>query len=654
MLPQGGTALGGTPAQGGVAGTRNKGHPAGGADLLPFLELLAGDAPARSYDDLVHEAQARGASTSAVERLGRARSLALSVQVATARRRRREADLAALVDIACDLALSSDLETTLRLVTRRARMLVNMDMAHAYVLRAGGDPVMASAGGTTVLTNGARSPHEHHLLSGDDRPEGPVWTADYATDPRIERTPATDRVVRAEGLHAILAVPLRVDDAWAGLLCVAERQVHHFSPEEISLITSLADLTSAAASRARSWERAQNERAELERLARAAGAEAEEARRTADMQGELLDMVLSGADLETLLTRIGRESGSAVAVRDPSGTLLARTGRLSVRDSPDLERTCLRARTLDRPLPLPGGSWTVPLNGPDEHLGWLLFSPAEGDDLAREGFLAMVGGVVSALLLTRRGSGPPDPGDDHLLASLVHGEGATAHDARGTRRLSARLNRPHVLVAARTEEPPTDRCWAAPFAHHRQGLSVPGDDHAVLLLPGDDPGETARTVSAELGEILQTPVTAAAVGPLRRPEELAVRHREAVRCLDALVSLGGTGSGAGPRDLGFLGILAAEDYEVAAFVEDVLGPVLTYDAQRRTNLQRTLEVYFQCAESPTRAAEVLHVHPNTVARRLDRVTQLLDRNWQSPDQALELRLALHLQRTRQALRLPGH
>lgn len=51
---------------------------------------------------------------------------------------------------------------------------------------------------------------------------------------------------------------------------------------------------------------------------------------------------------------------------------------------------------------------------------------------------------------------------------------------------------------------------------------------------------------------------------------------------------------------------------------------------------------------PTRAAELLYVHPNTVSRRLERITQLLGRDWQEPDHALELQLALRLHRTRYA------
>ena len=42
------------------------------------------------------------------------------------------------------------------------------------------------------------------------------------------------------------------------------------------------------------------------------------------------------------------------------------------------------------------------------------------------------------------------------------------------------------------------------------------------------------------------------------------------------------------------------------------------------------------------ARPALYVHPNTVVKRLARVADLLGDNWQSPDRALELHMALQL------------
>ncbi|MFG2233822.1 PucR family transcriptional regulator [Streptomyces sp. NPDC048723] len=63
-----------------------------------------------------------------------------------------------------------------------------------------------------------------------------------------------------------------------------------------------------------------------------------------------------------------------------------------------------------------------------------------------------------------------------------------------------------------------------------------------------------------------------------------------------------------------------------------------------SDLTHTLRAYFDTGASQSRAAEALHVHVNTVVQRLDRIGSLLGRDWQRPERALELQLALRIHR----------
>ncbi|MEV4086703.1 helix-turn-helix domain-containing protein, partial [Nonomuraea fuscirosea] len=72
--------------------------------------------------------------------------------------------------------------------------------------------------------------------------------------------------------------------------------------------------------------------------------------------------------------------------------------------------------------------------------------------------------------------------------------------------------------------------------------------------------------------------------------------------------------------------------------------VIDYDARRGTALAGTLAAYFGAGGSPSRAAEALHIHVNTVTQRLDRVGRLLGDGWLEPERALEIQLALRLHR----------
>ncbi len=139
-------------------------------------------------------------------------------------------------------------------------------------------------------------------------------------------------------------------------------------------------------------------------------------------------------------------------------------------------------------------------------------------------------------------------------------------------------------------------------------------------------------------------MTAAASDSGSGPERVAVRYRQALRCLDVMIMMELAGRGVSVRELGFLPMLLAGREGIDQFIDATLQPVLDYDRHRDGDLARTLDAYFEAGRSPTNAAELLHMHPNTVTRRLDRVKRLLGPTWQLPSRALEIQLALHLHR----------
>jgi DNA-binding PucR family transcriptional regulator len=88
----------------------------------------------------------------------------------------------------------------------------------------------------------------------------------------------------------------------------------------------------------------------------------------------------------------------------------------------------------------------------------------------------------------------------------------------------------------------------------------------------------------------------------------------------------------------------AEHQDVGQFVRSQIGPLLDYDERRGPQLVATIVAYFAAQLSPARASQSLHVHVNTVTQRLDRVSQLLGEDWQQPERALEIQVALRLHR----------
>jgi DNA-binding PucR family transcriptional regulator len=209
-----------------------------------------------------------------------------------------------------------------------------------------------------------------------------------------------------------------------------------------------------------------------------------------------------------------------------------------------------------------------------------------------------------------------------------------------------------VVVVARPESPEKQEqaaIWASSYARRRNGLRSMHAGCAVLLLPGTDATAAAEQVSRGLAPLLDQPVTVCASGPVEAGRDIAGAYAEALRCLEAMIALGATGGFASAREHGFLGVLLSDTHDVEGFVRSMIGPLADYDAQRFTEFIPTLRAYFDARGSITQTAERLHVHPNTVTRRLERISELLGAGWQQSERAFEIQLALRLSRIQHVL-----
>jgi len=87
---------------------------------------------------------------------------------------------------------------------------------------------------------------------------------DLAADPRVRNR---DRV-RREGLVSFLGAPLLLDGEAVGILTVAARERHVFSPDEVAVVEALATSAALAIENARLYSEATSRRREAEELAR--------------------------------------------------------------------------------------------------------------------------------------------------------------------------------------------------------------------------------------------------------------------------------------------------------------------------------------------------------------------------------------------------
>ncbi|WP_416972069.1 helix-turn-helix domain-containing protein [Streptomyces sp. 4F14] len=639
--------------------------PNSDSHILAVLELLAEDSPPSRFDSLLVRARREGLPDAELGRLSRAVQLARALPERPGRRRQWEDDLTALVDTARDLMDTPDVDALLRTVARRARRLLSLDVAFVVLVdRDGGIRGHAAEGSVTDLSTNVDLVSEGSVGGRVLRTGSPAWTADCILDHTFATSKGLDEATQAEGLRALLAVPLRVGDSAVGVLYGAQRAVRHFTPDEIGAMIQFADLAALAVDNARLLQRARHQSTELEQDNFRVRAGLVRLQELTDAYGRIMSLPLVGANLATIVSATGAALDGCAQLFDPAGKLLASSvgeeggqgggARRGTGARVAVAEAVLDAHARRTTVSTPDGIWVAPVIAGAENLGCLVLDPETPLVGADERLLQLAAQVCAVQLLIQGSAGITEsPLRDELLDELVSAPPrAPRRIAQRARQIGVDLDEPYVVVVMRPEGGDHGRAtvWSLSYVHRMTGLKTEHGGCMVLLLPGTDASGAARAVAGELSPLLGRPVSCGAAGPGRGVLEVRRVFQEAVRCLDAVTALDAPGATAAPQDLGFLGVLLSDDRDVRGFVDSTIGPILRHDEDHFTEFAVTLEAYFAAKSSPTGAAGALHVHPNTVSRRLERITALLGPDWQNPGPLLEIQLALRLHRVRDVLR----
>lgn len=121
-------------------------------------------------------------------------------------------------------------------------------------------------------------------------------------------------------------------------------------------------------------------------------------------------------------------------------------------------------------------------------------------------------------------------------------------------------------------------------------------------------------------------------------------YREAKVALELGKYLYGTGADIYYRNLGVYGLLLKHTRitELKEFVDEILGPLLAYDSNKKGELIRTLQVFLETNWNVKETAEKLYTHYNTVLYRVNKIKELTGIDFNSPDQKLGLVIAMRL------------
>ncbi|GGU37695.1 helix-turn-helix domain-containing protein [Streptomyces lavendofoliae] len=612
-----------------------------------FLELLLKDADISAFDEVLAAARAAGEPAGRLAELEEERALALRLRERHLRHRRNEAELQLLNDTANDLASLRELDSILQAISDRARRLLECDLAYISLSDRGrGDSyIKAAAGNISGLLRELRLPVGSGIGGIVARTGEPYTVTSYLTDDSFTHTTEIDRTVAAERIESLLGVPVKLGQEVIGVLLAAHRSRRGFSSRDISVLVMLGAHAAVAIENARLLNAAQAAVAELRIANDTISSHMADLERTAEVHERLTRLVIQGKGVDEVAQATATSLGGTVVVLDEDGDIAARSRGQTTIPVDELRAIGSDARETGTTV-VRGARCAVPLITESEALGAIVSAGTTPETRATDRrILERAALVASLVLVTRRRVAEAEARvRGELLSDLLTAH-PKDHDLLRHRAalIDIDLDACRNVVVARVDDDPRDRIYAstAAFARRSHGLATIRRDTVILLLPGDDPMEVARTTARELSRTSRHPVTA---GTARAADITGIpaAYREADECLRALIALDRTGEIADARGLGFVGALFSGRPAVASLIESVLGPVIAYDDGHRSDLVRTLDAYCRTGRHARNTARRLHLHVNTVTQRLARIGRLLGDDWREPERLLEIQVALRL------------
>lgn len=609
--------------------------------------------PPHAFFSLLHQARAAELPTEEVDRLEADIAAALDLCASLEDHRRREDGLAALYETAVDLTALRDVEDVLRAIVRRARELLQADTAYITLNDEdrGETYMRVSVGTVSPRFEQIRLPFGRGVGGVVASTGGPYYTNLYLLDDRLEHQSEVDEIVRDEGLIAILGVPLLLSDHVIGVLFAADRRERSYPPEEINLLSSLGALAAVALENARLFQDLQQAVAELNSVNERDRQHSQNVQWATAAHERLTRLVADGADIDALAVAVSESLEGPVTVLDDRGVVLTHLT--------DVWQPCPGPGDVDLVISaaLDHGTtmvqrdghlfWVTPIIASGTPLGVLLIERDELTPLQQQTFERAAQVTAGRILNERAVAQAEQRVRGELLETLLGTDARALDDARRRAALVGMdLEEPHFVVVIDVDgvDLLTAVSRSGVQAARIGGVAGANQGKLVLILPGTDPVVATTAFVRRLTEVPGGTYTAATHGPIDDPALIPEAVATARQCLSAMVAMGRRGQVASSADVGFYRLLLANRHpeDVSAFVAAAIGPVREHDSRRGTRLVETLTVYLDAQGNVTRAARILHVHANTLYKRLERISKLLGPRWEDGDRRLQIQLALAL------------
>lgn len=568
---------------------------------------------------------------------------------------RRQRELASLYATAKSLTALGELDEVLQSIVHHAHELIGTDFTYLSLVADGRLSAKASEGTISASFLTAGIPADVGLGGKVLATRSPYWVTNYGTSTAIDHDPDFDRLADAETLVALLGVPLVIRGEAIGALFAADRAERSFQAGEIALLSAFADHAAVALDNARLYEESRNSLQEL----RTAYSRIEEyvavMERAQAIHEALTSVVLEGGTPDDVAQLLAGQLGGGVTLLDRTGApLVGRGSAPPAADLADAVRDAQRSGRCTTSVDDGVARSVASIQAGDSYLGALVWSrdavadQGVGDDMDLR-TLERATHILGLLILKERAVAEASERlSGELLTELMVGSPGLSPTQRArTRARNIDVDRLDLVLVA--ESPALSSTELSRHLHDiaraHAGLAGEHLGRATMILPSDDDDRTVEQVQQRLRRTLAGPVLV--VGERAVNHDWSRAFSLASRCGDVMRAIGHTDLGATTGRYALYAMVFDTERvrELDRFIAGAIGPLLAYDRRRGTDLVDTLGAYYDHRANVAATARALHVHVNTLLKRLDRAGDILGLDLRHEND-LELRLGLRLHQLR--------
>lgn len=582
------------------------------------------------------------------------------LQLELARLRHREQELTALFSSARELAELRDSGAVLGRLVERAREMMRADIAYLseFDVESRELRVRVSSGAVTPAFQELRVPPGRGLASAIVDSRSAAWVADYTTYAGRQHDSGIDHAVASEGVVSILGVPMLTSDDVIGVLFVANRVETAFAPENVAVLSALADHASVTLQTTQILHELQRSEDETKRALDRLTAHLAERDRANAVHQELVQAVLAGGGFSPVAETLASALARPVAIVDAREHLIAAAGlplAPSMLELSEAVRDALaESRRTGRCVAVGDGdvAAVTALSAGAQHFGAILLGTGSFDLGAVDSRTVERAAQVGALLelqQTAAATAELRTRSDVLTDLLDDVPERRGDVERRASRLGVDVAQLESLVLFAV---PADELAAAAQALRpiTASRSLVGEyrGFVVAALPGNTQQSDVEQLRRAIAEATRGAICAVLPPPIagRFAATFALAHRTA-RVLAALGISAVTTST--EELLPYAAALDTDSRGLSAYFERTIGAVRAYDTERGTDLLGTLRAFVHSNASPTRAGRALNFHTNTILQRLERLDHILGDDWRDDERFFRISVAVRLDEVRERL-----